>query len=613
MTRRSGFVGPRHAARRLGWVRATGLAVGTAMVAILCTGGLANGFWTTTISAGSAGGSTLATVGSVAAPAVSVAQNVLTPSWAAATLSGGRAVTGYKLTRYDSSGLPVVPSGGCSGAITGTTCTETSVPDGLWRYTVTPIFGANWKGAESAKSNSTISDATAPVNSLSLTGATGGGSFYRAGTPTLFYQGATAGSVRIVNAVTDAGTGPQSSSTGALPTDIGFTHSPSNVATPAGGPFVSNPISWTAGTTASQNMGITGFDGAGNQSDTVFALVDDDVAPSGGSISYTGGTSSTTSITLSLDPGTDSGSGLQIAVPARSQATLAGGTCGSFGGYSAVYGAPAGGGSFSDTGLTRGYCYRYRYIAYDNVGNYVTYLPTGSPVVQLPTYADTTRAAPGFNNYWRLDEASGTTARDTKNGSDASWFGGPALATSGALAGDSDTAVTFDGVDDYGIADRDIRGDFTIEFWFKSTNGRGTSSNWYDGAGMVDADVSGIDNDLGVTLRADGAVMAGTGNPDTTLVSPSGYADGVWHQVAFTRTRASGALSLYVDGALKASGTGGTTALNASAAGSTRVEVAFGRIYGGGGFFKGSLDEIAFSTAPQSASYIQGHYLQGRP
>src|SRR4051812_18471162 len=52
--------------------------------------------------------------------------------------------------------------------------------------------------------------------------------------------------------------------------------------------------------------------------------------------------------------------------------------------------------------------------------------------------------------YWRLGESIGTAAADASgNGRDGVYHNGPALGAAGAIAGDADTAVTFDGVDDH--------------------------------------------------------------------------------------------------------------------------------------------------------------------
>ena len=52
-------------------------------------------------------------------------------------------------------------------------------------------------------------------------------------------------------------------------------------------------------------------------------------------------------------------------------------------------------------------------------------------------------------SYWRLDESSGTNAADSKGSNTGTYTNGPTLNQPGALAGDADTAVSFDGSDDY--------------------------------------------------------------------------------------------------------------------------------------------------------------------
>jgi hypothetical protein len=70
-------------------------------------------------------------------------------SWTAA---GGQVpVTGYAIKRYDTDGVSQALGAGCSGTITGVTCTEQGVPAGQWRYSVTPLNN-NWRGSESAQS-----------------------------------------------------------------------------------------------------------------------------------------------------------------------------------------------------------------------------------------------------------------------------------------------------------------------------------------------------------------------------------------------------------------------------------------------------------------------------
>lgn len=208
-------------------------------------------------------------------------------------------------------------------------------------------------------------------------------------------------------------------------------------------------------------------------------------------------------------------------------------------------------------------------------------------------------------SYWRLGD-SGSTAVDEMEQNDGTYFGGVTLGAAGALGRDANTAAVFDGVDDWVRVAHQIPDDFSIEFWFKSTQGRNNASQWYHGAGLVDAEVAGATDDFGVSLRADGCILAGTGNPDRTIVSTdAGFNDGAWHHVVFTRTRATGALTLYVDGELQGSTTGGTQSL-------TRPSfLNFGRLQTGLNYYAGALDEVAVYASALSAKRVLAHYQAG--
>src|SRR5438046_5196211 len=88
-------------------------------------------------------------------------------------------------------------------------------------------------------------------------------------------------------------------------------------------------------------------------------------------------------------------------------------------------------------------------------------------------------------------------------------------------------ALKFNGTNQRVTFGRSISNDFTIEFWFKSTQVAGADANWYNGMGLVDAEVSGITDDFGVSFGG-GKVLFGVGRPDTTVRSGS-LADGAWH------------------------------------------------------------------------------------
>jgi hypothetical protein len=110
---------------------------------------------------------------------------------------------------------------------------------------------------------------------------------------------------------------------------------------------------------------------------------------------------------------------------------------------------------------------------------------------------------------------------------------------------------------------RPVSGDFTIVCLFQSTQGLNSGTLFYQGAGLVSGEMPGVVNDFGTCLFANGSICAGTGSPDVAIDSGAGFNDGHPHIFTFTRKRNTGALALYVDGALAGTTTGGGEALTA--------------------------------------------------
>lgn len=172
---------------------------------------------------------------------------------------------------------------------------------------------------------------------------------------------------------------------------------------------------------------------------------------------------------------------------------------------------------------------------------------------------------------------------------------------SGGLVGQS---FNFDGIDDHVTVSRTIQDDFTIEFWLNTTQIiTGSGTQWYSGRGLVDAEVSSVTNDFGVSLL-NGKVYFGTGNPDRTIISGV-VADGNWHHIVASRKRSTGEIKLYVDGAQTATGTGGTQSLTAAA------RIVLGRIQVNNNPFQGKLDEVSIYNRVLSLSEIQAIYSAG--
>jgi hypothetical protein len=208
--------------------------------------------------------------------------------------------------------------------------------------------------------------------------------------------------------------------------------------------------------------------------------------------------------------------------------------------------------------------------------------------------------------YWPLDATNGTLAVDaTGNGNN-----GTVVGATWNIYGEVNGCLSFNGANNYVQISNTISNDFSIAFWVKTTQTGGTGQ-WWRGAGLVDGDASGVANDFGTAL-AGGEFAFGVGHPDTTIVSTNAINDGVWHECVATRVQSSGAMNLYVDGNLQATGTGNTNSLTASAA------LRFGQILSGGGYFNGSLDEIkiynrALGNNEVSALFYNGAFPSTTP
>ena len=253
--------------------------------------GVAFAYFGGTSTPGGNGAAASTTVAAGATPTLSAPDAyTVTVSWAASTLATGRAVTGYVVKRYDANTLTAQTIlTACTGTIATTTCTENNMPTGQWRYSVTPSFAANWLGAESAKSapvSTTEKDVTPPVNVITSTVVTGA-SLKAANT--IYYRGSAAGSFTLKNALTDAASGPASSTTQALTgTSTGWTHTASKVSTPSDGPYVSNAFSWVTGTTTTPAEAVVGRDVADNSVSTTLTFTNDSTGPVA-AVSYNNG------------------------------------------------------------------------------------------------------------------------------------------------------------------------------------------------------------------------------------------------------------------------------------------------------------------------------------
>jgi large repetitive protein len=210
--------------------------------------------------------------------------------------------------------------------------------------------------------------------------------------------------------------------------------------------------------------------------------------------------------------------------------------------------------------------------------------------------------------YWRLGETSGTTAADGIAGRHGSYIGAPSLNQTGALTGDTNPAVTFNGTSQYATVPYDAAfnpAQFSVEGWAKPTGGAGTfrtvATSWYElGGGASPRGYwlgVGTDDKWWLSI-ANGTTFTNIIGPTVTLSS--------WAHVLGTYDGTTG--RLYVNGILVAS-TAVTYAANVSA------PFGIGAYWANGswiGLLPGSLDEVAVYNTALSQTRIQTHYLLGR-
>lgn len=123
-------------------------------------------------------------------------------------------------------------------------------------------------------------------------------------------------------------------------------------------------------------------------------------------------------------------------------------------------------------------------------------------------------------------------------------------------------SIRVDGTQGFKIP-RPVQDDWTIFLVVKNLQGYNADPNWYRNAALVDAEMPFSVDDFGLTMRADGKLTPGIGNPDTTgtgTIDARGRAPRV---IAFKRIKSTGQTRVYVDGTLDSTIIGNTNSLTA--------------------------------------------------
>lgn len=222
------------------------------------------------------------------------------------------------------------------------------------------------------------------------------------------------------------------------------------------------------------------------------------------------------------------------------------------------------------------------------------------PAEVTPPYAAVV-LADGPAGYWRFGEMTGTTAIDSSpNANDGTYLNNPLHGVAGALAADPNTAVRFDGVNDYvRVLDDnslDVGNTFTAEAWMKRSSTTKAHELMVKGFQLT---IMNAANGNQIWLR----------KPNVTTVARSATgvpADGAYHHIVVTKQGSgTGAVKMYIDGAAVAV----VDVSPAQVIGNTALSLSFAAA----GSTPADYDDFAIYPTALSAARVLAHYTAGHP
>ena len=423
---------------------------------------------------------------------------------------------------------------------------------------------------------------------------------------TVYYRGSATGSFTVTAAATDAASGITSYTFPSLGT--GWSSS--------AGALGVNTYSWTASPAAPGAKQVTAANGAGlSTASASFTPLDDSAPPSGGSLTYNAGWTTSNSVALTWAVGSDAASGLNTSasVIQRRAAPLELGVCNATWGAWATIPLTPFTSPRNDTTVTGDTCYQYQLVTYDNVGNSTAYPANSNPIVKVPMYYTCTEAAVGGSalGYYRLAEGSGATAVDSSgNGRNGTYANVTSYNAGGPCGGGG---VTYNGflmgyVSTPLAATNPVT--FSEEIWFKTSSGNsmrliGFGDQPTGGSSSYDRLIY-LDNTSKLIYGYNAGFLT-----YKTVTTPASYNDGKWHHVVATQSATNG-MRLYVDGVIKGSDPAATTPQNYAGfwrIGSDNI-TAWPNLTGlTTSYTNGSLAHAAIYGRELSAQEVFNHYL----
>ena len=226
----------------------------------------------------------------------------------------------------------------------------------------------------------------------------------------------------------------------------------------------------------------------------------------------------------------------------------------------------------------------------------ITAQPPGGSTYSQQVLADTPAS------YWRLGEASGTTAADSSGANrTGSYLNTPTLGLPGALSGDTNTAAGFNGTTQYvsvPYAAALNPASFTVEAWAYVTGGQGTYRSLVTSRDLV----GGVASGYILYAGSNNNWQLWTGSGGFNVVAGPPVSLNTWTHLVGTYDGTTA--RLYVNGTLANSAPVGYQRNTARP-----LRMASGNTDGAANYFlPGRVDEVAVYGSALSLPRIQAHY-----
>ena len=208
-------------------------------------------------------------------------------------------------------------------------------------------------------------------------------------------------------------------------------------------------------------------------------------------------------------------------------------------------------------------------------------------------------------DFWRLDETSGTAAKDSSGNEDNAIYTGGVTQGGASGIGAFGTSAGFDGINGNVVSSNPtvVNGPFSTELWFRTSS---TSGGKLIGFGNEQSALSS-NYDKHVYLSPDGRLVFGVWNDQADIVnSEPGLSDGQWHHMVATQS--ADGMRLYVDDHLVGQN---AVTTNQSYQGYWRVggDRFGGWPYSGSApYINADIDDVAIYGTALTADQVDAHY-----